>query len=66
MARLIVTLALVAGAAGLLYGIRYDTQHQQVVMQLTLDKMCPMVWAHRDQLRSLSVYDEAIKWCPET
>ena len=34
-------------------GIQYETTQQQTVLQETLTKMCPMVWANIDRVSTM-------------
>jgi hypothetical protein len=47
-------------------GIRYETTQQQTVLQETLTKMCPMVWANIDTVQTMPEYQQIRQWCPET
>jgi hypothetical protein len=46
-------------------GIQYETTEQQAVLQETLTKMCPMVWANIDTASRMPEYQEIKQWCPE-
>jgi hypothetical protein len=46
-------------------GIQYETKQQQPVLQETLTKMCPMVWANIDAVRTMPEYHQIKQWCPE-
>ena len=46
-------------------GIQYETKQQQTVFQEALTKMCPMVWANIDTVRTMPEYQQIKQWCPE-
>ena len=46
-------------------GIQYETIEQQTVLQETLTKMCPMVWANIDKVSRMPEYQQIKQWCPE-
>ena len=39
-------------------GIQYETIEQQTVLQETLTKMCPMVWANIDKVSRMPEYQQ--------
>jgi hypothetical protein len=45
--------------------IQYETTQQQTVLQESLTKMCPVVWAKIDKVRAMPEYQQIKPWCPE-
>ena len=45
--------------------IQYETTQQQTVLQESLTKMCPVVWANIDKVRAMPEYQQIKPWCPE-
>lgn len=45
--------------------IRYETTQQQTALQETLMKMCPILWANIDKVRTMREYQQVKRWCPE-
>jgi hypothetical protein len=45
-------------------GIQYETTQQQSVLQETLTKMCPVVWANIDKVHAMHEYQQIKPWCP--